>query len=36
MVFFCPFIFIASNISEYNVNYYYRKKNTEVASSGDL
>ena len=26
MVFFYLFIFITSNISEYNVHYYYRKK----------
>ena len=25
--FFCLFIFIMSNVSEYNVHYYYRKKN---------
>ena len=26
MVFFCLIIFITSNVTEYNVHYYYRKK----------
>ena len=27
IVFFCPFVFIASNVNEYNVYYYYTKSN---------